>query len=101
MCNKRRIWGSADRPRLVINKSNTAMSCQLINDDEKKVLAYCSSREKGKKNCNVNGAQKVGEEMGEKMKSLGIEHVVFDRCHHIFHGKVKALVDGVLSKIDK
>ena len=37
----------------------------------------------------------------EKIKSLGIEDVVFDRCHHIFHGKVKALVDGVLSKIDK
>ena len=100
MCNKRKIWGSADRPRLVINKSNTAMSCQLINDDEKKVLAYCSSREKGKKNCNVNDAQKVGENMGEKIKSLGIEDVVFDRCHHIFHGKIKALVDGVLSKIN-
>ena len=76
------------------------MSCQLINDDEQKVLAFCSSREKDKKNCNIDGARKVGEKMGEKIKSLGIKTVVFDRCHHIFHGKVKAIVDGVLSKIN-
>ncbi len=90
---RKRIKGTAERPRLSVFRSNKQIYAQVINDVEGKTIAAASSLglEKLPK---VQQAEKVGELVAEKAKAAGIEAVVFDRNGYLYHGRVKALADA-------
>lgn len=90
---RKRINGTAVRPRLSVFRSNKQIYAQVINDVEGKTIVSASSLglEKLPK---VQQAEKVGELVAEKAKAVGIESVVFDRNGYLYHGRVKALADA-------
>jgi len=92
---RKKIYGSAARPRLAVFKSNKQIYCQLIDDIKAITLAAATSTESGCTGDNKTEiAKSVGKKIAEKAKSAGIENVVFDRGGFIYHGRVKALADG-------
>jgi len=94
---RKRISGTAQRPRLAIYKSLNHMYAQIINDLEGTTLVAASTSAKGlglAKTGNSAAAAKVGEALAEKAKAKGISEVVFDRGGFKFHGRVKALADA-------
>lgn len=92
---RQKIKGTAERPRLTVFKSNTAIYAQLIDDQNGQTLAAASSLDFGKvKNINIENSKEVGKKLAEKAKESGIKTVVFDRNGYVYHGKVKALADG-------
>ena len=101
-----KVRGVADRPRLLVYKSNQRIYAQLVNDEAgRTITSVCSvsfeakDKSKDKKSSvNIDKAAKIGELIGEKAKALGINQVVFDRSGYPYHGKVKALADGARSK---
>ncbi len=97
---KRRVSGkvsaSAERPRLVVFRSNSEIYAQIVDVNNKTVCA-ASSREKdilGMKETNTAKAAIVGKRIAEKAKGLGIEKVVFDRNGFLYHGRIKSLAEG-------
>ena len=80
---RKKITGSAERPRLAVHLSNKHVYGQLIDDDAGKTLVYVSSLNKDLKGqslkANVEGAQAVGKIVAERAKKAGVEKVVFDR----------------------
>lgn len=93
---RKKIAGTAERPRLAVHFSNQNVYVQLINDAEGKTLAAASTLDKSisKKGANVDAAVAVGEAIAARAKEAKIESVVFDRGGYQFHGKVKALADA-------
>lgn len=92
---RKKIQGTATRPRLAVFRSNKAIYCQLIDDLNGITLAAASSLEKGIDGENKTEQSKaVGKSLGEKAKSKGIDTVVFDRGGYLYHGRVKALAEG-------
>ncbi len=94
---RRKIAGTAQKPRLSVFRSNTEIYCQLIDDDNAVTLAAASSREKDIKAQPGNKTEKsrlVGQAIARKAKDLGIESIVFDRGGNLYHGRVKAVADG-------
>lgn len=94
---RKKLNGSAPRPRLSIFRSNKAIYAQIINDDLGHTLIASSSRElsadsQNKPKCEV--ARLVGIALAEKAKNLGINSVVFDRSGYLYHGRVKSLAEG-------
>lgn len=93
---KKKIFGTAEKPRISVFKSNTSIYTQIIDDSKGVTLHSCSSRtiQDKKKNCTLEVAKKVGLELGQKAVQAGISKVIFDREGYKFHGQVKALADG-------
>ncbi len=93
---RKKISGTAERPRLAIHFSNQNVYAQLIDDVAGRTLAAASTLDKGLdgKGANQEAAAKVGKAVAQKAKSANIEAVVFDRGGFQFHGKVKALADA-------
>ncbi len=93
---RRTIVGSAERPRLVVFRSNRGVEAQLVDDAEGRTLAAANHRElkKSFKGTKTEQAAEVGKLLAEKAKKAGIETVVFDRGGYLYHGRVKALADG-------
>ena len=93
---RKSIYGTAERPRMTVFKSGRNLYVQVINDDEGKTLASISTLEKDfvSLKANVDGAAKLGEALGSRLKEKGIEKVVFDRNGYLYHGVVKALADA-------
>ena len=93
-----KIAGTAEKPRLSIFRSNRDIYVQLINDDNGTTIAAASSREKdiaAQTGNKVEKSKLVGQSIARKAKDLGIEKVVFDRGGNLYHGRVKAVADGV------
>ena len=90
---RKKIKGTAERPRLSVFRSNKQIYAQVINDLTGTTLASASSlgMEKMPKQ---QQAQKVGELVAEKAKAVGIESVVFARNGYLYHGRVKELADA-------
>jgi len=94
---RRKVLGSADRPRLVIFRSLKHIYAQLVDDDRGVTLLGVSDASEG---IAADGAGKVGRGKGagkllaEKAKAAGITSVVFDRAGYRYHGRVKAVADG-------
>ena len=89
------IFGTAERPRLSVYRSNTQISAQLIDDNAGKTLVSASSLCKEiaeKKGNKTEQAQLLGAMLAEKAN--GITAVVFDRNGYLYHGRVKALADA-------
>ena len=96
---RRRIHGTAERPRLTVFRSNKHIYAQLIDDDRGMTLAAASSAaikegDKASYGGNVKGAVAVGKKIAEEAKAKGIELAAFDRGHYKYHGRVKALADA-------
>lgn len=93
---RKKVQGSADRPRLTVFRSNTTIYAQVIDDEKGVTLVSSSSLELGekKKNTNIEAATLVGKKLAEKALEAGISAVVFDRNGYLYHGKVKALAEG-------
>ena len=93
---RRKITGTAERPRLVVFRSNRGIEGQLVDDLEGKTLASAShlALKKGFKGTKTEQAAEVGKLLAANAKQAGIETVVFDRGGYLYHGRVKALADG-------
>ncbi len=91
---RRKISGTATRPRVSVFKSNKGIYAQLIDDDKGVTLASASTKEIGKTALNVEIAKEVGKKLAENAKSAGLETVIFDRGGYPYHGRVKALAEG-------
>ena len=94
---RKRLKGTAERPRLSVFRSNKDIYVQLIDDINGVTLIATSSREKAFKNPKgkkVEVSKTVGKNLAEKAVSAGIKAVVFDRGGYLYHGRVKALAEG-------
>lgn len=97
---RKKIFGLAERPRLVVSKSAKHISAQVIDDSLGRTLVSASTMETGLRTATgdkSDKAKQVGELVAERAKSAGIEHVVFDRAGHKYHGRIAALADGARS----
>ena len=90
---RKKVSGTADRPRLVIFRSLKHISAQIVDDVAGRTLLTVSSTdlETGKK---TEKSLEVGKRVAERAKSAGITKVVFDRAGYKYHGRVKAVADG-------
>lgn len=96
---RRRVSGTAERPRLTICKSLRNTIAQLIDDERGVTLAFCSTgtvlaASKDAKVTKTQAAKKLGEKIGALALERGIKRAVFDRNHYIYHGRVKAVAEG-------
>ena len=92
---RQKISGTSQIPRLSIYKSHQNFYAQLIDDSKGITLASVSTLKENGYSGNIKAAEKLGHEMGKKIKSLKIEAVVFDRSGYIYHGKVKSFAEAV------
>ncbi len=92
---RRKISGTAERPRLSVFRSNRAIYAQVIDDVKGATMAAISSKEIGKDVLNVESSKEVGKKLAEKVKAAGLDTVVFDRNGYPYHGRVKAFAEGV------
>lgn len=96
-----KIFGTSERPRLSIHRSNKEMYAQLIDDSESKTLAQASSRDKDIISKKVNKTEKsklVGNLIAQKALEMKIETCIYDRGPFLYHGRVKALAEGAREK---
>lgn len=93
---RKKIHGTADRPRLAVFRSNRYIYAQLIDDVSGRTVAAASSQEKDlrKATLSVETAAKVGTLLADRAKEEGVEDVVFDRGGYPYHGRIKALADA-------
>jgi len=94
---RKRITGSAARPRLAVFRSLNHMYVQVIDDLSGRTIASASTRESalaGGAAGNIAAAKKVGEAIAKKATAAGVKEVVFDRSGFRYHGRVKALADA-------
>jgi len=99
---RKRIAGTADRPRLAVFRSEAHIYVQAIDDLSGCTLVAASSAEPdvrgaladGARGSNVGGAKAVGRVAAERLKAKGITRVVFDRGGFLYHGRVKAVADA-------
>ena len=94
---RKKIFGTADRPRISIYKSNRNTYVQVVDDSKGVTIAAASNLEKELheiKN-NVKDIEKLGEIVGERLKKQKIDRAVFDRNGYLYHGLVKAVANGI------
>ena len=94
---RKKVSGSAERPRLAVFRSLNHIYAQVIDDVSGKTLATASTAEKAlglKTGGNVEAAKTVGKAISERAQAAGISNVVFDRGGYLYHGRVKALIDA-------
>jgi large subunit ribosomal protein L18 len=92
---RRRLRGTAARPRLAVFRSVKHIYAQVIDDDKSHTIVAASSSEKNSTNGgNIAGAKAIGKLVAERAKEQGIKAVVFDRGGYQYHGRVKALADA-------
>ena len=90
-----KVFGSAERPRLVVFRSNRGIEAQLVDDLEGKTLAAASWLNlKSFKGSKTEQAAEVGKLLAQNAKKANVETVVFDRGGYLYHGRVKALADA-------
>ena len=93
---RNKVLGTAERPRLVVFRSNRGISAQLVDDLERKTLASAGHGDLKKtfKGSKTEQAAEVGKLLAAAGMKAGVESVVFDRGGYLYHGRVKALADG-------
>jgi large subunit ribosomal protein L18 len=91
-----KLYGTAERPRLVVFRSNAGIEAQLVDDIEGKTLAGATwlHLKKSFKGNKTQQAAEVGKLLAERAKQANVESVVFDRGGYLFHGRVKALAEA-------
>jgi len=93
---KAKIFGTAKRPRVAVTRSLRHMHVQVIDDQKSNTIIAASDMElKGKKEVGIEMAKKVGNLVAKKILAKKIKQVVFDRKGYKYHGRIKALADGM------
>ena len=95
---RRKVQGTAERPRLAVYRSLNHIYAQIIDDERGQTLVSASTIEKDLRATtggNVEAARRIGQIIAERALSRGIDNVVFDRGGYRYHGRVKALADAV------
>lgn len=94
---RKRVVGTAQKPRMSVFRSNAEIYVQLIDDSSGITLAAASSRDKdiaAQKVTRIEKSKLVGAAIARKATELGIQQVVFDRGGNLYHGRVKSVADG-------
>ena len=94
---RKKVLGTAERPRLAVFRSNKHIYAQVIDDLAGRTLASASTLEaerRGGETATVGAAKQVGQAVAERVKAAGITTVVFDRGGFKYHGRVAAVADG-------
>ncbi|MEZ5219471.1 MAG: 50S ribosomal protein L18 [Ilumatobacteraceae bacterium] len=94
---RKRVHGTAQRPRLAIFRSNKHLTMQVIDDDAGRTLAAVSTVEadlKSGSTGSIEGAKKAGQLIAERAKAAGVTEVVFDRGGFLYHGRIAAAADA-------
>jgi large subunit ribosomal protein L18 len=94
---RKKVSGSAERPRLAVFRSVNHIYAQIIDDETGTTLASASTTEKSLKGTsggNIDAAVKVGTAIAERAIAAGVDNVVFDRGGFVYHGRMKALLDA-------
>jgi large subunit ribosomal protein L18 len=95
---RKKIHGTAARPRLAVFRSNKHLVMQVIDDDAGRTLAAASTVESDLRAAgstgSASGAAKVGTLVAERAKAAGIDKVVFDRGGFLYHGRIQAAADA-------
>ena len=89
-----KVAGTAERPRLVVFRSNRGISAQLVDDASGRTLASASSKGVSASGSKIEQANAVGKALADSAKKAGVDSCVFDRAGYLFHGRVKALAEG-------
>jgi large subunit ribosomal protein L18 len=95
-----RIFGTEDKPRLVVHRSLKNLHAQIVDDTKKQTLISLSTVDKEiKQNCtfagNIKAATYLGEVFSSKVKAKGITKIVFDRAGYLYHGRIKAFAEAL------
>jgi len=98
---RKKIWGTAERPRLVVHRSLNHTEGQLVDDDAGETIMGISTRSESVKDSELEGdhrkvaeARAAGQRLAEKARKAGIEAAVFDRGGYKYHGRVRAFAEG-------
>jgi large subunit ribosomal protein L18 len=94
---RKKVQGTAERPRLAVFRSNKHITAQVIDDRTGTTLAAASTTEPDLREgatSNKDAATKVGQLVAERAKAAGVTKVVFDRGGNLYHGRVAALADA-------
>lgn len=96
---RQKVYGTPERPRLNVFRSNKHIYAQIINDENGHTLVAASTLDKELKDkltstSNKEAARLVGELVGKRAIEKGIDKVVFDRGGYLYHGKIKELAEG-------
>lgn len=98
--SRAKVFGTEKRPRLAATKTNYGFLLQLVDDNRGATLVAASHKDLGVKfkGTKTEAAHKLGELLAQKIQAQGIKQVVLDRRGRKFHGRLKALVEGLKSK---
>lgn len=96
---RKKVYGTPERPRLSVYKSNNNIYAQIIDDSAGRTLVAASTLDKDFKGYtghrgNVEAAKRVGELIAKRAIASGIKKIVFDRSGYLYHGSIKALADA-------
>ena len=92
---RKHVFGTAERPRLVVFRSNRGIAAQLVDDTVGRTLAAASSLDvRSAKGTKSDQAAEVGKLLAENAKKADVKSVVFDRGGYLYHGRVKALAEA-------
>jgi large subunit ribosomal protein L18 len=91
---RRKVSGTAERPRLAVFRSNRHIYAQLIDDASARTVAAASDAEVKAEGDKTASAKAVGQLIADRAKQAGIERAVFDRGGRLYHGRVAAVADG-------
>jgi len=97
---RKRVFGTADRPRLSVYRSNKHIYAQIVDDDKGSTICQASTRDKELRSGidaggNKQAAATVGKALAERATGKGVTQVAFDRNGRRYHGRIRALADAV------
>jgi len=100
---RKKLFGTEERPRICLYKSQKHIYGILVDDKEGKVIITISSnspyfKKDNLKGYNIEGAKKVGEILGEKLEEMKVKEIIFDRSGYPYHGRVKFLAEEIRKK---
>lgn len=98
--NRAKIFGTKEKPRLSVFRSNRYTNVQLIDDQSGQTLVFASTRElvKTAKKNKTEQAYLLGQLIAEKGAKIGIKTAVFNKGPYLYHGRIKAVVEGARTK---
>jgi large subunit ribosomal protein L18 len=91
---RRRLSGTAERPRLIVHRSHKNIGAQVVDDIDGKTLLGVTSQGIEARGSKVDQARETGRRLAELARERGITRVVFDRGGYLYHGRVQALAEG-------
>ena len=95
---RKKVYGTAERPRLAVHRSNKNITVQLIDDDLGRTVASASTTEPSVRGAetgaNVSAVTRVGQVVAERAKAAGVSKVVYDRGGYKYHGRVAAVAEA-------